>query len=209
MISTRYAAIVVVLVALAGVPTVIHSYMDTAANDGRSAAAIPMQLLGREGVATPRHAGWGEDHIGSDDWIERLYTGRPAVTLFVGRSLDAKTLYHHPELAVAYGSPFSADEIVSLPQLPGVPVHLLRPSDPGSRRMALYTLRHKDTYVRNGVTFELRNSMAMLFSRRAPMTLFFVSQDQSDASQAIGETPAAAILAAAMDAFDRQSRIPE
>jgi len=207
--STRYAPIVVVLIALAGVPTVIHSYMDTAATDGRTAAAIPMELLGREGVATTRRAGWGEDHIGSGDWIERLYTGRPAVTLFVGRSLDAKTLYHHPELAVAYGSPFSPDEIISLPQLPGVPVHLLRPSDPGSRRMALYTLRHEDAYIRSGITFELRNSIAMLFSRRAPMTLFFVSQDQSDSSQALGDTPAAAVLAAAMEAFDRQSRIPE
>ncbi len=75
--------------------------------------------------------------------------------------------------------------------------------------MALYTLRHKDTYVTSGITFELGNSLEMLFSRRSPMTLFFVSQDQSDASQAIGDTPAAALLAAAMEAFDRQPRNPE
>lgn len=101
MLSTRFAVPVVALLALAAIPTVIHSYMPSSPSDGRTAAAVPMKLGTDLGVQTKRRANWGEDRFSSTDWIERQYGGPSGVTLFIGRSMDPKKLYHHPELALA------------------------------------------------------------------------------------------------------------
>ena len=203
-IETRYAIAVAALLAVAAVPTVIHSYMDTTASDGRSTSAIPMRLAEQAGTATARRAGWGEDRFSSSDWIERRYAGAPEVNLFVGRSLDAKRLYHHPELALAYGQNYGPSSVTRLPQAPEIPVHVLRGADANSRRVALYTLRYDDEYVENPVRFQLRTSIELLFSRRKPMTLFFVTQDLLAGDQEIGSSRGATLLLAAMRAFEQQ-----
>jgi len=132
MLSTRYATAVLLLLGLAAVPTVIHSYRDSTIADGHSARGIPMRLAGETGAPTTRRAGWGEDRFGATDWTERRY-GSPEVKLFVGRSFDSKRLYHHPELAVDYGQSYGQSEVVRLPGRPDVPVHVLRSADTRGR----------------------------------------------------------------------------
>jgi hypothetical protein len=201
MFSTRFALPVAALLLFAAVPTVIHSYFDTAVTDGRTARAIPERLNGVTGVATKRRASWGEDRIKSADWIERRYPGPREVKLFVGRSHDPKRLYHHPELAVDYGEGYVGETTIRLPQRADVPVHVLR-NDQG--RVALYALHYADGYIDNPILFQLKSSVQSLFSRRQAMTLFFVAEDLPEGAP-VESSSAAALLLAAMEAFEKQT----
>lgn len=203
MFSTRFAAPVLVLLALAAVPTVIHSYFDSSVHDGRSARAIPARLAGEIGADAKRRADWGVDRFASDDWIDRRYATPGEVKLVVARSFDAKKLYHHPELAVDYGEGYSTTETLRFPQRSDVPVHVLRGGVNNSRRVALYTLHYDEGYVDDPIRFQLRTSIQSLFSRRRAMTLFFAAQDLPEGA-AIESSPAASLLLAAMDAFEKQ-----
>lgn len=202
-LSTRYAPVVLVLLALAAVPTVMHSYMDSTEDDGRSAQALPMALAGRPGAPTTRRATWGQDRFGSNDWIERNYAGAPAARLFVGRTFDPKRLYHHPELAIDYGRSYEPATIIRLASRPDVPVHLLRGSDAGGRAVALYSLQYRGDYIDDPIRFQLQTSFELLFRRRSPLTLFFAVQDLG-AAEDVEQSAAAALLVAAMNAFDQQ-----
>ena len=205
MFSTRFAPPVLVLLALAAVPTVIHSYMDSAAPDGRATAAIPARLDGETGVATKRRASWGEDRLGATDWFERRYAGPPEVKLAVARSYDAKKLYHHPELAIDYGPGYVPATTIRLASRPEVPVHVLRGSQNDGRRLALYTLHYAEGYVEDPILFQLRASFSALFSRKRAMTIFFAAQDLPKGGE-VESSRAATLLLAAMDAFEQQAR---
>ncbi len=64
--------------------------------------------------ATNRPADWGRRRFESQDWTERRYvSGGDQVVLTVVRSFDLKALYHHPELAVAYGADFEPSRVQS------------------------------------------------------------------------------------------------
>ena len=203
MMCTRYTAAATMLLALALVPTVMHSYMDGRQRDGFSAQAIPSVLAGQPGAPTKRRAGWGQDRLASDDWFERQYPG--GVTLFVGRSFDAKKLYHHPELAVAYGRSYEAAAVRHLPSRPDVPVHVLRGAETDSKHAALYVLAYDGRYVSDPIRFQLRNSLEQVFSARRPMTLFFASQELPSADASVESSGAARVLLAAVQEFERQS----
>ncbi len=203
MYSTRYAPAVLALLAIAALPTVMHSYLESTEVAGRSARAVPATLAGKIGTPTTRRAGWGADRFSSSDWIERRYAGPPAVTLFVGQSFDAKRLYHHPELALDYGHRYGPQTTVWLPARPGVPVHLLRGTGTDARRLAVYALRQGDEYVADPIRFQLRASLRLLIRPRQPMTLFFAAQDL-DARGEAESSEAAALLLASLDAFEQQ-----
>lgn len=205
MLSTRYAATVAVMLALSAVPTVIHSYMDSSRHDGRVARDLPMRLADETGTATNRRPTWGEEKLSSSDWTERTYAGPTPVKLFVGRSYDLKKLYHHPELAVDYGGGYEAHSLTSLPQRPGVPVHMLRGGQANPQKLALYALEYDGSYVADPIFFQLRTSVELLFSRRGAMTLFFATQTLP-VEAAPESSRAATLLAAAMEAFDRLPR---
>ena len=202
MFSTRFALPVVILLGLAAVPTVIHSYRDSTVPDGKSVRAIPMRIDGDLGAATTRRAGWGEERFSATDWTERQYRSKK-VRLFMGRSFDSKKLYHHPELAVDYGNDYLAGTIVRLPERPDVPVHALRGSRADSRRVSLYALLYDGRFVADPIRFQLRTSMELLFSKRKAMTLFFATQDLAP-DEAPESSAAAAVLLAAMSAFEGQ-----
>jgi hypothetical protein len=191
------------LCGLAAVPTVIHSYRDSTVSDGKSVRAIPMRLGGDLGAATTRRSGWGEERFSATDWTERHYKGNK-VRLFMGRSFDSKKLYHHPELAVDYGNDYDAGAVIDLPQRPGVPVHVMRGSGTDSRRVALYTLHYDGRFVADPIRFQLRTSLELLFSKRKSMTLFFATQDLGP-NESAESSAAAAVLLAAMSAFEAQS----
>jgi hypothetical protein len=201
MLSSRFAVPVLVLFALAAVPTIIHSYIDTSYADGRSARTIPLELAGETGAATKRRANWGDDRFGSEDWIERRYTAGAEVKLVIARSFDPKRLYHHPELAVDYGERYQGATTIRLPQRTEIPVHVL--SGQNGRHFAIYTLHYDDRYVADPIAFQLRTSLRSLFDRRRAMTLFFAGQDLP-ANGAIETSHAASVLLAAMAEFEAQ-----
>lgn len=205
MISARYAPAICLLLACALVPTVIHTYGGDAPGDGLRTDAIPASLLGYSSRPSGRNENWGRNRFDSHDWFERNYTsGTDEVRLTVVRSYDYKALYHHPELAVAYGprfgSSFDEHEVVRFDARPEIPVHVLHPA-PGARAMAFYVMHHDGAFVENPLWFQLRTAGALLFSRRKPMTLFFAHDLSVPASASIDDLAGVRLLFAAIDAF--------
>lgn len=201
MISVRYLPATCVLLALALVPTIIHSYSTDAGDDGRRTAAVPTELAGYTSRPSDRNAAWGQRRFDSHDWVEREYRDVARghqVTLTVVRSYDAKSVYHHPELAVAYGVSFVGQQVIRLPQRPDVPVHVLKPS-PGVPASAAYVLHYDARFVENPIAFQIRTAGELLVTRRKPMTLFFAQS--ADAREQAEQVPSASVLLAAVDAF--------
>ena len=204
MISTRFLSVVCALVGLALVPTLIHSYAETTVRDGLSTQVISTSLAGYQGVPSGRNATWGKRRFDSDDWMERDYTSNgDTVKLSVIRSFDPKSLYHHPELAIAYGPSYIRNEVRRFAQRPDVPVHMLY-TDKDVGTVAMYALLYDNGYVTDPVWFQLRTAGALLVSGRRPMTLVFARQTGVPAGRNPAATDAATILFAALEAFNRQ-----
>lgn len=203
MISPRYSLWIAVLLAVALVPTLIHSYSNSAADDGRRTSMIPTVLEGLPSVASDRPEGWGQRRFESEDWLERHYVGERGakVTLTVVRTYDAKSVYHHPELAVSYHrASFTGERVEHSKARPEIPVHVLQPNA-GSRAIGMYVLHYEDRFIDNPLTFQIRSAGELLFSRRQPMTLFFVLDDAPASNVERMESSAAKVLFAAIDAL--------
>ena len=203
MTSGRYVPILCVLVALALVPTIIHSYATDAEADGRTASSIPLALAGYQGVPTDRNATWGQRRFNSDDWIEREYTNGSRghrLILTVVRTYDAKSVYHHPELAVTYRRATFVNETVERVGENGVPVHVLKTLD-GREGSALYLLHYDSRFIDNPIAFQIRTAAELLFSRRKPMTLLFVFDPGNPGSGQIDGSPALTLALAAANAL--------
>jgi hypothetical protein len=204
MISARYATLVAVLVALALVPTTIHSYVGARATDALTTHAIPAVLAGANSQPTNRRPGWVRDALQSDDWIERTYdAGGEPVVLFAGRSYDAKRLYHHPELALLRGTETVPAGVRRASARPDVPLHLIKTSRDGRRGLAVYALMYNGKYVDDPVMFQLRTSAALLVSPPKPMTLFLASA-LSGAPSHLDDAPATTVILAAIASFESQ-----
>ena len=202
MISARFAPLVCALVGLALVPTFIHSYADSTIVDGRTTEDIPASLAGYSSTPSGRNAGWGKRRFDSDDWTERVYDdGKSKVTLTVVRSYDPKALYHHPELAVAYGTTFVRGDVRRFPQRLTIPVHMLY-SGRDDGPIAMYVLHYDDRFVQDPILFQIRAAGELLLSGRKAMTLFFMTdtRDQTSATAADGP-PTADLLFAAIESF--------
>jgi hypothetical protein len=195
MISTRYLPATAVLLALALVPTVVHTYVGLTASDGKRTTDIARELDGSQGVDTTRSPIWVRENFAADDFIERRYgTG---VTLFVARSYDAKRLYHHPELGVAYGRSYDTVSLVRVPSPSGlVPVQVLS----GKGGLACYALLFDGEFVENPLRFQAKQVFSMMFGPRKEMTLFFA---HSPSAGEPSSSPAMRILLAAVDGFRR------
>jgi hypothetical protein len=205
MISPRYALAICVLVAMALVPTLIHSYSTDVASDGLLTSAIPRTLVGYGSTATSRHETWGQRRFESTDWTERAYRAQgDEVVLTVVRSFDHKSLYHHPELAVAYSSGFAGLQTTRVPDRPEIPVMVLSPGA-GSRARAMYVLHSAGRFIEDPVLFQIRTATELLVARRKPMTLFFVLDPSAPENQRLDTLPALRILFAAIDSFFQQN----
>ena len=205
MISHRFIPAACVLVAAALVPTIIHSYSAEVHDDGLTTAAIPTVLAGFASMPSERAATWGKRRFDSDDWTERVYSAANGdrFRLTVVRSLDPKSVYHHPELAVAYRTGFVGEEIRRFEARPDVPVHVLKPGS-GVRAAAMYVLHYDTRFVDNPITFQIRAAGELLFSRRRPMTLFFLFNEGPRAGGDAGEPAGATLLFEAIEAFLNQ-----
>jgi hypothetical protein len=207
MISTRYLPILCGLVAVTLVPTLIHSYADSVVRDGRTTSSIPASLAGYEGAPSDRNATWGQRRFRSDDWTERIYrSGDDEVKLTVIRSYDAKALYHHPELAVAYGPSYVRTEVRRFAQHPDVPVHVLY-ADTGV--VAMYVLSYDDEFVQDPIRFQLRTAGELLFSGRKAMTLFFLTDEHVGPRADIESLPSLGLFFSAIVRFAASAGAPQ
>jgi hypothetical protein len=198
MISTRYAAATVLIIALALVPTVIHSYLDVTVDDGVSVQSIPETINGMASRPTERKAAWVRTNFATADWIERTYEvdARP-VTLFAARSYDAKRLYHHPELALLRGmntSPAGTSRVASAPR---VPLYVINTERGERKGVAVYALLADGEFIENPIGYQLRTSARLLVSGRRPMTLIMASDLAGDRDH-LDRAPAAKLLLAAL-----------
>lgn len=203
MIAARHLPVLVGLLALACVPTVLHSYMGTTVGDGRSVAAVPTRLNGLEGRPSARSQDWVLDAYGTTDFIERQYG--PALTLFVARSYDAKRLYHHPENGIAHGDGYERAILVRTPERPEVPIFVL---ESARDRLSVYALLYGDEFVADPIRFQLRTALRLLVRPRGLMTLFFVRGRTGGDTPRAGTAPAEALLLAAIDSFVAQPGTP-
>jgi hypothetical protein len=202
MVSSRYAPAVCALVAVALVPTLIHSYAGVRREDGRTTVRIPVVLAGFAGTPSSRDRGWGARRFESTDWTEREYVaGSNRVLLTVVRSYDLKRLYHHPELDVAYGVPFVAERIERFADRPDMPVHVLR-SGLEEGPAAGYVLEYGGEFIADPVRFQIRTTGELLFQGRRPMTVFFARDLNSQSARApFDSLPSVKLARAAAEAF--------
>jgi hypothetical protein len=206
VISSRSAIALCFLGLLALVPTVIHSYAGLVITDGRRTSEVPTTLDGFTASQTKRPVDWGKRRFDSDDWFERDYSqGGENVVVTVVRSYDVKTLYHHPELAVAYknGHTYQPVETMQLPGRQDIPVHVLRAIEPDPA-VAMYALYYDDRFIADPIVFQLRTAAELVFTGRKPMTLFFVQSDGTSANGSLGNSAAARLLFASTDSFTKR-----
>ena len=132
------------------------------------------------------------------DWIERTYTSPgDEVVLTVLRSYDLKKLYHHPELDVAYGTPFLRQETRRFARNPEIPVHVLY-SDTDRGSIAVYVLHYDGGFVADPLMFQLRTASDLLFSGRKPMTLLFARDLNAPSAANVESLPVVNLLFAAV-----------
>ena len=208
MTTSRLSLAAAFLIGLTLVPTVLHSYVDLKVDDGFTARAIAPRLADWSSQPTERTAGWVKRTLDSDDWSERNYRNPEGgnVRFFVARSYDVKRLYHHPELAVAYGFDLQDRGVEFLAAMKDVPVHVLRAPNPQDEGLALYAMLYDGAFVDNPYTFQLRTAGALLFSPRRAMTLFFAHDQTAAAAMSIDNSAAARVLVAGIRSF--QSQLP-
>ena len=204
MTSARYALPVALVLMLAIIPTVIHSYLGLKTDDGLSVKNIKSELDNFNSVPTNRQPGWGEETFGSEDWFERVYTDKQgkSLRLFVGRSYDHKRLYHHPELALSYAKDLRSEGQVRLPGEPEIPVNLLR--NDMRPNMAAFVLLYDGKFIDNPISHQIRDSLKQLISARKPMTLFYIADDNAPKNTAFIQSPAASLLDKAIKDFMAQ-----
>lgn len=209
MISTRYALPVVLILVLALIPTVIHSYLDMKTNDGLSVTNIKPVLDSFNSTPTDRKPSWGQEIFGCEEWTERTYTdvnGKP-LRLFVGRSYDHKRLYHHPELALSYAKGLTSTGIVNLPGQPEIPVNLLY--NDARSNMAAFALYYDGKFIDNPISFQIQDSLKQLISAGKPMTLFYIADDNAANNTDFIQSSAATLLKSAiMDFMNQQPESP-
>ena len=196
MISSRYAAATAFAIGLALVPTVIHSYLGLTIDDGVAVRAIPETVEGMPSRPTDRRAAWVASRFDTADWIERTYrVDSTDVTLFAGRSFDAKRLYHHPELALLRGMTPTPAGLSRVRSAPEVPLHVITTAQGGERGVAVYALLAEGAFVENPIGYQLRTSARLLVSGRRPMTLIMASDLAGDKNR-LDDAPATKLLVA-------------
>ena len=202
MISSRYVIPVSLLLILALLPTIIHSYLGSEYDDGKSVQSIPTVLAGFSSEPYFRHKDpWVKSLYGSEDWIERIYKNDKGeeIRLFAARSYDYKKLYHHPELGLSHGSNLEEEGVLMLPGDPDIPMFVLRNSS--GRGIVAYVLLHEGKFVKDPVSHQINGAFTQLFSPMNAMTLFYVSDTISPAAEKFIRTPSASLLAAAIQSF--------
>lgn len=202
MISSRLALPVVLILALALVPTIIHNYMGLTIDDGLLVTRINPRLGAFTSEPTKRKAPWVKEIFDSDDWFERSYRDQNGsqVRLFAARSYDHKRLYHHPELALSYGQNLKDGGVATI-QLgqQKIPVHILRRTS--GKGVSAYVLYYDDTFIENPIVHQVFDSINLLVSGRKQLTIFYLSDHNTAGAEDFAGSPAATVLVDAIQSF--------
>lgn len=175
MISRRYAVPLLVVLAVALLPTVQHGYLGyTAVAAKVTQERLPQAIAGVTGAPKVRTGGWMTSTYAADSWAERTYApaGQGQVSLFVARGFDLKKLYHHPELGVLRGNSFHP---LRTADVDGQPVHVLQNVAAGDS--AVYALIYEDQWVGNPYLLQASSAFTSLWTGRRPLTLVFAYGD--------------------------------
>jgi hypothetical protein len=201
-LSMRHATGVCALLTLALVPTIIHGYVGLKVTDARTVTRIERVLANYPSESTTRAAAWFEEQFAATESFERQYhLAGASVTLTAIRSYDLPTLYHHPELVVAYHTHFEHTETRRLASAPDMPIHVLHSSaEEGAPSIGLYVLQYDDRFVDDPIVFQLRTAVELLLTGRRPMTLIFAQQTGGNVSS-VDDTAAAHLLVDAVRGF--------
>jgi hypothetical protein len=205
MISTRYAVPVAIILTLAIIPTVIHSYLGLTKDDGASIKSINPVLDNFTSSLSKRNAEYGEETFGSQDWIERIYSNEEgkSIRLFIAKGYDHKRLYHHPELALSYAKNLSSDGQTRLVGHPEITVNLLK--NDTKPNIAAFALMYDGKFIDNPILHQVMDSLNLLLSARKPVVLFYISDDTPPKNVPFKETTAALLLTKAIGAYQTQS----
>ena len=201
MISPRFAGATAVVLALALVPTVIHSYLGVVTEDGISVRSVPETLEGMPSTSTQRRPGWVVSNFDTSEWIERVYrTESNDVTLFVGHGYDGKRFYHHPELALLRGTRTVPAGTARVASAPDVPLHVVETERQGKTGVSVYALISEGTFIESPIAFQLQASARLLVGGRRPMTLVMAT-DLAGRRDQLDRAPATRVLLAALRAL--------
>ena len=166
---------------------------------------IKTVLNGFSSKPTQRNPRWATRAFASHDWVERHYQNDQGTTIrfFAARSYDQKRLYHHPETALSHAQNLTHEGVVQLPGHSEITVNLLRNnSRPG---LVAYTLLYDDDFISNPIIHQIKDSFKLLFAARRPMTIFYVSQSDTQLNSRFDQSDAALLLIAAIQSFQSQS----
>jgi len=179
---------------LAIIPTIIHNYVGSKLDDGKSVTMIDQMLGGFKSKPTDRNPGWGLEIFDSDDWVERIYSDPQgtSVRFFAARSYNQKRLYHHPEIALSRGMDLRRDGVVLLPGDPGIPVHLFRREN--GIGLVGYVLLYDGEYVESPILQQIKSVLDLMFSSRKPMTLFYASDTNVTRNMKFEQTAVSTVL---------------
>lgn len=194
MISTRYTLPVAIVLTIALVPTVIHSYLKLAVDNSATTRNINPIFADFTSMPSRKNPGWGEETFGCTDWFERNYKDQQnnTVRLFVGRGFDHKRLYHHPELALSHGIDLRSNGKLILPGEPAIPVHTLHHSSQSG--IAAFVLFYDGHFIDDPIQHQMKSSLKLLINAEKPMTLFYVSEDNGANQSDFTKTPSAKVL---------------
>lgn len=202
MICLRYAIPVAVLLTVAIVPTVIHNYLNLSVDNSPTTKTIRADLSDFTSTPTRRNSQWGKETFGCNDWFERIYKDRQGndTRLFVGRAYDHKRLYHHPELALSHGEDLRSNGQIMLYQSQhAIPVNLLHHST--QSKIAAFALFYDGHFIGDPISQQIKNSFNLLVNPQKPMTLFYVSEDNTDSQTPFKKTLSAQVLTEAIKNF--------
>lgn len=179
--STRFVPHILVLLVLAGVPTLLHSYGRFDVEDCRNPAALMVLHNGSQRASWVRER-WLERASATREWRQgkrpipaTLHELRTVVV----RTYDPKIVYHQPEIALVRGFGADAREVEWIEHAgEALPVH--RPyfgihSDRPAKVVAAYLLVYRGRPVANPYLAQLLAAPLELASGRSPMTLFFAT----------------------------------
>jgi hypothetical protein len=204
MISTRYAVPAAFILALAMIPTLIHSYLGLTQDDGATVKTINPALDNFTSSLSKRNADYGEETFGSYNWIERIYKNEEgkSIRLFIAKGYDHKRLYHHPELALSYAKGLNSNGQIPLASHPEIAVNLLK--NDTKPNMAAYALFYDGKFIDNPISHQVLDSLNLLISARKPMVLFYISDDSPPKNTSFNETTAALLLTKAIASYQSQ-----
>ena len=192
--TSRFAWPAAVLLALALVPTVANVYLRPADEDpGALAADFGAALPGQPAAAAgPRDADWCEAQFGTRACVSRTYGD---LELFAARTLDAKKLFHFPELALSYGHAATATRDIRLDG--GTPARAIEFETSRDTRVALYVLLCGRDAVADPYAHLMRSLPTLMLGDRKPWTIVYVQGAGGPGDTADLKARLRALLAAA------------